>query len=154
MPASLLRLLAGCPERFSCPLFIEYGIAGNRVFDRIPRASHACRITPSRLCLEHPWTHALGDYRLANPQQENPAPIDPARMAPALSAIRFSSLEATLRVLAGLLRETQGGTIVQRCKQNDFVSRICAKNSELIPRKTKEITTYSRNIMASVLLYL
>ena len=42
---------------------------------------------------------------------------------------------------------------MQRCKQNDFVSRICAKNSELIPRKSKEIITYSRNIMAFVLLY-
>src|SRR5262249_7385021 len=29
---------------FSCSLLIEYAIAGNRVFNRIPCTSHACRI--------------------------------------------------------------------------------------------------------------
>ncbi len=38
--ACLLRFIAGCPERFSCPLFIGYGIAGNRVPNRIPCTSH------------------------------------------------------------------------------------------------------------------
>ena len=40
---------------FPCPLFIGYGIAGNRVTSRIPCTSHACRIAPSRFGLD--WRH-------------------------------------------------------------------------------------------------
>jgi hypothetical protein len=39
-------------------LFVGYGIAGNRVPNRISRPSHACRIAPSRFGLEYPWPYA------------------------------------------------------------------------------------------------
>ena len=61
---------------FPCPLFIGYGIAGNRVTHRIHRTSHACRIAPSRFGLEHPRPYALGDHRLPILQQENPQTIE------------------------------------------------------------------------------
>ena len=44
---------------FSCPLLIEYGIAGNRVTNRIPCTSHDCCIALPRVGLEHPRPHAL-----------------------------------------------------------------------------------------------
>src|SRR5262245_24762860 len=65
IPACLLRFVAGCLEPFSLPLFIRYGIAGNRATDRIRRTSHPCCIASSRLRLEHPRPHALCCDRLS-----------------------------------------------------------------------------------------
>ncbi len=58
---------AGCPGSFRCPFFNGYGLAGNRGTSRIPGASYACRIAPSRLGLEHPRPYALGCNCLSGP---------------------------------------------------------------------------------------
>jgi hypothetical protein len=57
---------------FRCPLFIGYGIAGNRVISRIPHTSRPCRIAPSSFGLEYPWPHAFWDHRLPSPSAGEP----------------------------------------------------------------------------------
>src|SRR5262249_3186607 len=61
----LQRFLPVVQNLFSCPFFIEYGIAGNRVINRITCTPCACRIAPSRFGLEHPRPYALGCHRLS-----------------------------------------------------------------------------------------
>jgi hypothetical protein len=58
---------------FPCPLFIGYGIAGNRVTNRIPFTSNACRITASRFSLEHTRPHGLCCHRFSSPPTREPA---------------------------------------------------------------------------------
>jgi hypothetical protein len=59
-------------DKEPCPLFIGYGIAGNRVTNHILRTSHACRIAASRFGLEHPRPHALCSHRLPSAEPEEP----------------------------------------------------------------------------------
>src|SRR4029077_16546455 len=58
---------------FPCPLFIRYGIAGNRVTSHIPCTSRACRIAPTRFGLEHPRPYALRRHRLSGIDPREPA---------------------------------------------------------------------------------
>ena len=60
---------------FCCPLFIGYGIAGNRATHRIPCTSHDCRIAASRFGLEHSWPYALSRYRLSDSNWESPQSV-------------------------------------------------------------------------------
>ncbi len=71
-----MRFIAGCPELFSCPLLIGYGIAGSCAINRIPFISPACWVATSRFGLEHSRPHALGIIAFQVLHQENPATID------------------------------------------------------------------------------
>jgi len=59
-------------DLFPCPSFTGYGIAGNRVINRLPCTSRACRITASRFGLEHTGSYALCCHHSQILQQENP----------------------------------------------------------------------------------
>src|SRR5215467_6010187 len=58
---------------FSCPLFIRYGIAGNRVTDRVRGTFHTCGIAPPRVGLEHPRPHAVWNHRLSDSSAGEPS---------------------------------------------------------------------------------
>src|SRR4030095_2000459 len=72
IPACLLRSLKVVQNLFPCPLFIGYGIAGNRVTNRVPYLSHPCRIAPSPVGSEHTWPYAHSILAFQILSQESP----------------------------------------------------------------------------------
>jgi hypothetical protein len=69
-------LLSRLVDNEPCPLFVGYGIAGNRVTNRIPRTSRACRIAVSCFGLEHPRHMLSGIIAYQVLQQEKPTTIE------------------------------------------------------------------------------
>src|SRR5262249_52008016 len=76
IPACLLRFIAGCPEHFSCPLLIGYGIADSRV-SLIALALLTLAVLPLPASAWNIPGHILSGiiaYQVL--QQENPQAID------------------------------------------------------------------------------